>query len=36
MHILIVAAFYAIVFTGILIMRHLARADLDQWHTPRR
>jgi len=36
MEILLVAVFYALVFAGILILRHVAWADLDQWREKHR
>lgn len=36
MEILVPPAFYALVFAGILILRHVAWADLDQWREKRR
>jgi hypothetical protein len=36
MEIIVLSAFSVLVFAGILILRHMARADLDQWRENRR
>jgi hypothetical protein len=32
MKLLVLTAFYALVFGGVLLLRRMARADLEEWH----
>lgn len=32
MKLLVLTAFYALVFGGILLLRRMARADVEEWH----